>query len=418
VIVGWMLMRLGFGPIQLAEAVKGRARWMTLQIISWPATVVSIVVVLLILGSTASTMSQMVAASRADRSWKGVGGAVTLRFGSTTTAADFDSLADRFAALYRHFENDRKVVLAKPPTVREFRPRDHGPFSGNSLVVNPEYLDRNVVLDMQGHPVESATVDPGQLTLLIPAPQWNERKRILADFREWADFQLSGQSQNTEAGIHAIQVQAAQEVFNYGANSFAFGSTQRGAVVAVLGGESDIVASDFYVTAASNGALVFDDADELRAALVEFDLASHVASVDSAAGLALNKQADRFGVLIALSLNALIAIFAMLLTTGALTWSHLERTRPIWSARMMLGHSFFERHSAFLVVQAMSGAVALLLCAASGAIAGLAVFIAAVLVLALHGGAFGGLLWCGERAFAATARTPSRSRAQVRSSHD
>jgi hypothetical protein len=405
VLAAWTVVRMRFQRMSTADVIKGRRPWLTLQVLSWATTTSSFALVFVILGTTTATLSSLDTASRSDASWKALGQAVTLRFASTTTAEDFDRLSDRFGSLYRIFDAKNQVVLAKPPTAPVLRGGQHGPFDGNSLIINPEYLARNVILDAAGRRVDAMHLEPGEMGLLIPRTLWEKRSRIEAEYREWANFQRSERGESLDVVIHVVAVEADQEMFNIGANDFAFGSSQKDPVMAVMAGNSNIVPPDFYVSAASNGALVFDDANSLREALTRSGIATHVVSIDSAAGLALSDRSKRVGLLLGLVLGGFVVLLAMILSTATVTWVYLGRRRAVVVARMTHGHSFSGRHSALQVAGLTAGTVAALVATAAGALTGCIAFAGAIAVLGLYWVTVLALLHSGERALFAELRS-------------
>lgn len=362
VLAGAVLVLLGFSRMRLPELVKGRKPWLTVHINSLITTGLAFGVAFAVVGSSASAVVLLNDESRHDSSWQKVGDGVTLRFAATTTAADFENLSSGFMDVYSRFERDGQAVLAKPPTAPALRPGDYGPYIGNSLVVNPEYLERNHILNEDGEVIRPPQLRSGDLLLLIPSAIWTDREKIVAEYSEWAEFQQElGMDDGTRVVARMMMIGSGQEHFNYGANQFAFGSSQFQSVIAVVSTQSEILPAGFFVSAASNGAVIFDDGNALSQALSSAGIEDHIAAIDSANGLALNDRAARVNTLLGMWMSGALLAIVLALSAAVLNWSYLERLGPVISARIVHGHGFFGRHSALFLTVVSIGVAALLL---------------------------------------------------------
>lgn len=396
VFLGATLVYLGYRRIGLSRSIKGEKPWITLRILSASTAMFSFGLTFAIVGSLSAAALSTMEESRFDEQWQNVGAGVSLRFASTTTSSDFTSLTDRFGEIVKEHEMADKLVMAKPPSTRMLRPGNYGPFDGNSLIVNPEYLSRNVVLDANDEQVLVPEMGPGELVLLIPSNLESQRHEIVDEYREWAHFQLSLTQFNSAVNVRVVETKSNQEPFNYGSNNFAFGSGQKDAVIGVISSKSEILPAEFYVSAASNGALIFDSVDFLQNSLKESGVDEFVVSIDSANGLALNDQAERRALMISLGLCLVVLMLIIFISTAIALWSYLDRQRALIMARIINGYSFMGRHSTFLLFSMSIVTVMLIVNVVVGAVSSGIAYGGALVILMLHGVGVVALLRVGE----------------------
>jgi hypothetical protein len=400
ILVGVTLVFLTSRRIGMSQVINGEKPWVTLRLLSASTTALSFGLVFAIVGSLSAAALSTAEKSRFDESWRNVGESVTLRFAGTTTAADFTALTERFGEIYRKHENGGRVVLAKPPTVPRFRAASYGPFDGNSLIVNPEYLNRNTILDASSQRVEAPDLMSGEMVLLIPSTIWNMREKVASEYKEWATFQRSLTDFDTPLQIRVVETRRDQEAFNYGSNNFRFGNGQKNAVIAVLSTKSEIVPAEFYVTAASNAAVIFDSAEDLQSSLAQSGVSKYISAIDSANGLALNAQAERQGLMIALALCLAVLLPIIFVSTAITIWAYLERQRSLIMVRTLHGFSFLARHQGLLLLSTSTVTALVLANVLLGALSSELAFAGALVVLILHAAGTVTLLRSGEGSLA------------------
>jgi hypothetical protein len=379
----------------MVATLQGVKPWRLLRVTSVTVTFLTLGIATTSAASFVTSSNDLIANAKFDSSWRSASNAATLRFSGTNTEADFEALTESFRKLVTEKNVNGSVVLSKPPIVPRLSPGDVGPTTGNSLIVNREYLARNPVRDASGEPSKIAQPAQDELVLLIPESHWQERTRLVAEYMEWAHLQQD--PDDSPITVRTRQIGSQQANFAYGANSFKLGSGLSGALLALVPDNATYLRDEFFVAAASNGALVFDDADALLRDVDASGLGRYVSAVDSVSELALAQVADRLRSLIGLS--ASLAATLMILTFSILirASSYFEQRYRALRLQMLHGHTFWTRHASHLVASVVVGVVAFLLAIGLGIVRGPLALATALAVQLLYVGATLVVLWYHDR---------------------
>jgi hypothetical protein len=292
-----------------------------------------------------------------DDQWLKARGLVTTRFGGSNTPADFIAAAPLLGELARAEDRAGRLVVAWPFSLT---PSDSLEIQRTTdLVVNPQYLERQHVVDEEGlrirGPLPSDTV-----LLLIPASQKTQKEQIESRAVQWLELQREVQkSSKAMPVVKSVIVKSGQELFTYHAASRASDSTQIDPIVLVASPDSTALSDDFLVSAASSGGLLFSGGGKLSSLTVSTGLDKYLTSIDSVSDLALEERARRLAE-VQMKAGELTLIVAVLIAlTLVLSAAYCERQRRRLFLERVHGRSFIRRHLVFLGAVA-GGALAVL----------------------------------------------------------
>jgi putative ABC transport system permease protein len=335
--------------------------------------VLAVTVQTLVLGvgySVLSDTARLYISTAADEaqsdSWLDAGGVVSVRFGGFNTQKDFDDLTPSVGALYRTEEGASRAILAYHSSAPLELQSGFGPDRGNSLIVNNVYLSLQDVRAADGKRIENLAEGPGVIYLLIPEHLRPTAQSIEADFRAFAEFQVSLGTAPFTASINTLYTADNQMIFNYGSLSSMEHTSQADPVIAVIPAASGVLSDDFYLGAITTANAMFTDAETVRAEIRAGALESHILSIDSVSDQALASIDRRHGQIAAYIAGIVMILLVMVFSTGVLASIYCDRNKQSLFTKYTLGWTFLRTHGAYLLGIFLFSGTILLCCTALG----------------------------------------------------
>lgn len=344
-----------------SEIIKGRKPLLYLTVVSVAAQVMTLAVCYPTISAGVQTAASITRDARFDAQWLEAQGFVTVRFSGTNTPEDLQAITSRFGEVARTEEQNDRLVVAKPASLSSEGPAGHGPYTGNSLVVNNRFLREQHVESSQGGRIEHLPETSGRIYLLIPQQLKGQIPAIVGEYTDWAEFQrsLEGTKEESRAPqISVIETAPGQEIFNYGSNFSQTQISQVDPVIAVVPASSGILSNDFYLSAASSGAILFRDTSILQKALAGAAIERHVTSIDSVSDRAMAERNDRLLKARILAVSLLLFVTMLLIVGVVLTRVYFERNRQRLFIEAVHGKRFASMHAEyFLLTGLIAGGV-------------------------------------------------------------
>lgn len=333
-----------------SEIIKGRKPLVYLTLGSVAAQVITLAVCYPTISDGVQTAASITRDARFDTQWLEAKSFVTVRFSGTNTPEDLQSITSRFGEVARTEEKNDRLVVAKPSSSGFEGPAGYGPYTGNSLIVNNRYLSEQDIQSSQGGRIEHLPEKDGRIYLLIPQQLKGQIPAIVDEYTSWAEFQrsLEGAKEDYRAlQISVIETAPSQEIFNYGSNFSQTQISQVDPVIAVVPASSGILSNDFYLSAASSGAILFTNTSILQSALADAEIGTHVTSIDSVSDRALAERNDRLLKARILAVSLLLFVTMLLIVGVVLTRVYFERNRQRLFIEAVHGKRFASMHAEY-----------------------------------------------------------------------
>ena len=341
----------------LAETVKGRAPLKFLLSAAAVAQIVGLAVVFPSVSALAATIERIQHDSRLDDQWIEARDLVTTRFGGTNTPADFMAAAPLMGGIARAEDRAGRLIIAWPFQLASNDSLETA--RATDLVVNAQYLDRQVVLDQTGDRIPGPR-SSDQLLLLIPESQKEQKEQLESRAVQWLELQRNVQKRTGAIPqIVPVLMQSGQQLFNYHSSSAVQGSAQLDPVVLVMPADSTALSDDFFVSAASSGGLLFSDRTHLESLARTSGIDKYLMSVDSVSELALEERAQRLSELRMKTGELALMVAVVVTLISVVSAAYCERDRRRLFLERIHGRSFVSRHLRFLIAAA-GGALAVL----------------------------------------------------------
>ncbi|WP_125773389.1 hypothetical protein [Antribacter gilvus] len=298
---------------------------------------------------------QVAERAAAQEMWDTARDAVYVRL-SGQMGGDDPELDARASAMARQATDDGDAVLVDNLTGSLSLMTTEGPGGAQvdvradacpTLLVNPAYLDHQVVRSTSGRLTE---VEPSQVTVVAPPS--------CAGFaREAVPAYLEGWREPTDRTGPAVveQVEAApgQDHFTYGTLNHAERSPAlHDAVVVIVPAGVDVFPESYYLSALTQGRVVFPDAPTAQAYVERFDVTSLVNGIWPAAQYAADQYAQLVSDLRVQALSLAAALLILVVTAVSVSVVHVLRSAQTVYARYLGGWPWWRSHWVVLVVEA------------------------------------------------------------------
>lgn len=280
----------------------------------------------------------------------------------STTHDDMKSVGPAFAKILAH--QDAAGTLLISHFIFDHSTGDYMFQGDKSILVNAHYLDRQKVLDADGHQIASSTIsrEPGTLTLLVPENlPTSEVDNLISYYARAAKAEPAG----PDVPIYVMRTKQGQSLATFSQTDPIPLEDQRPALVtdpvlAVAGVPGTIFSPTWWVGFASTGGVLFEDLPSLRQQLAESSLNWYFdgyrdATVAVKQSVALS---IRFAILDGAS--AIIAAGALSASVWIMAAVYCSRTKRQLFLQRIHGYDFARRHRGYLILSA-----ALLLIAAA-----------------------------------------------------
>lgn len=281
-----------------------------------------------------------------------------VRMSHTLVTSDQEELERRFGVFYARAEINHGTLLAyggakQVSSIADPRER-FAPYSGNSLIVNPRFLQRIAIVDNGGARVTESVLSPTDVTLLIPESHAADASEIMDLYRDFAVFEqsLRHDSQGVDMPRVGMKLlQDGQQVFTFADGALA-DSILDSPVIAVIPFEAHVLSDSFYLAATSTQNVLFQDrsgVDALVKSEAIDDLVSSAYSVADRASLTRLELAQRLTshvIGIVLCASALGAAGVAIATT----YAHAARRR--FAVRVINGWGATRANSEFHLLHA------------------------------------------------------------------
>lgn len=160
---------------------------------------------------------------------------------SEYNVVDLTSYSPEFYYGTKNIENDYKdfiikqkdVVLSAYNVGYDFHKNNYDPYSGNSLLVSPNYFDVTTVKDYKGKKIKFTKIgSDSEIYLIIPISQKKNSDRIQKMYTEWANFLTDIPVEKLE--IKLSYSEDGQNVYSYGFQSNTSGLTLESPIIMVI----------------------------------------------------------------------------------------------------------------------------------------------------------------------------------------
>ena len=334
----------------IVNVVKGRRPLANLAIFSVIAQSVSLVLIFLLAAATV----QLLTDTRSNRDfaarWQPARDFVTVNF-TARTEDEFQSAMPRFGELVRESDEVGTMILAyQPPPAPPGFSAQIGPLDGNSLLVNPRFLEEQKIFSKDGERILTLDQPTAQILLLVPEQLEPQVATIENTYIEWAKFErtIQGADPDVKISLTTVFTRSGQKIFNYGGTFARPQIAQADPVVAVVSADSGVMSDSFLISAATTGNILFTDPAELADRVAEIHLGQDIASVDRASEQALTYLAERDGQLRASTLVAAFTLLVLLFSNAILASVYCDRFRQVSFQKFVHGFPFIRRHALFV----------------------------------------------------------------------
>ncbi|MFJ6456594.1 hypothetical protein [Paenarthrobacter sp. NPDC091669] len=378
-----LIFQRAIDPLRL---LKGDQSFRTLGVAAGVTQIASVVLVYAVATSSMASYVSLDADSVSVDRWAAERGSVTLQINPhTLNDRDPERIDPAVRKVFRDFGDtynnlDRigAAVLAIHPRKDASRPPAPGysaynPDTGNSLIVNNNYLARNQILSEEGDPVRQLPSLENGIHLLIPEGARAQTAKIVAEYQNlnWHKWELGVPSESyPPLDVSVVYTKDHQDVFNYGDTWDMKNWTQTDPVIAVVSPESDVFSGWYLLTVAANsGNVIFTDDAVFKAAAANSGLERHLVAVTAPALRAIDDLNKRTATMTLNATNVGVSLLVLFLAIGVLAAIYIDRNKRSIFLKYIHGWNFLRTHGFYLVVITMGSAVALLL--STNAVSGL-----------------------------------------------
>jgi hypothetical protein len=302
--------------------------------------------------------------------WEGSSDLVAVRASQSLATESRDEVTARFGRFYADARTRAGSVLAYgSPSAQEGD--GYAPLSGNSIVANPEFLRHETIRDTRGERIGPADVDPGLVTLLVPARLTSATASLIAQYTEFVRFQQAVDakaSKPREPQVVARQIADGQAAFNFTDGSF--GPTkQQDAVIAVIPFAAEVLSDDFYLAASSTQNLLFSNASTLRTQIRTHAISDLLVGIYRPSDAAARVEAAAVRRSRALLTGAILSILILMFSSLVSGASYVQARRPQILVQRIHGWTFVRMHAELLLIAGGTAGAVLAILTSTGNIA-------------------------------------------------
>ncbi|WLT10791.1 bacteriocin-associated integral membrane family protein [Bifidobacterium asteroides] len=236
------------------------------------------------------------------------------------------------------------------------------PDGSDSVIVSPNYLDKQPIAGLDGKPVRVVGKDIGAFTLLVPSSYKRDPGALLKEYAEYfkgkCQLGVTQKQKRHSCNPHGVLVRtrSGQDISLFSGTQFMPAEDQqklslKDPVVAVTSPSSGLMSPMVYLSYTSSDSVLFSDPELLQSKLDHYGISGYFQGIDNAKDsvaytLSLSRNEQR-GDIIAISFGLAAAMMAILVCSAA----YCARRRRLSFVQFIHGYGFFRRHGGFLVMQ-------------------------------------------------------------------
>ncbi|MBI0151276.1 bacteriocin-associated integral membrane family protein [Bifidobacterium sp. M0353] len=236
------------------------------------------------------------------------------------------------------------------------------PNGSDSMIVSPNYLDKQPIAGLDGKPVRVVGKEIGAFTLLVPSSYKGDPGALLKKYAEYFKTQcqlgVTRKQKPYSCNPHGVLVRTRsdQDISLFSGTQFMPAEDQqklslKDPVVAVTFPSSGLISPMVYLSYTSSDSVLFSDPELLQSKLDHYGISGYFQGIDNAKDsvaytLSLSRNEQR-GDIIAISFGLAAAMMAILVCSAA----YCARRRRLSFVQFIHGYGFFRRHGSFLIMQ-------------------------------------------------------------------
>lgn len=323
-------------------------------------------VVAVLFGTISGSLNRISAVQSTSRSlaqWSRISDQYVLRFSINTTQEDMLRAAPPLMKVIEDLDSRGKAMLVGYNKFgSDYYDDPYEPDGSDSMIVSPNYLDKQPIAGLDGKPVRVAGKEIGAFTLLVPSSYKGDTGALLKKYAEYFKTQCQlGVTQKQKpysCNPHGVLVRTRsdQDISLFSGTQFMPAEDQqklslKDPVVAVTSPSSGLISPMVYLSYTSSDSVLFSDPELLQSQLDHYGISGYFQGIDNAKDsvaytLSLSRNEQR-GDIIAISFGLAAAMMAILVCSAA----YCARRRRLSFVQFIHGYGFFRRHGGFLIMQ-------------------------------------------------------------------
>lgn len=326
-------------------------------------------VVAVLFGTISGSLNRISAVQSTSRSlaqWSRISDQYVLRLSINITQEDTLRAAPPLMKVIEDLDSRGKAMLVgyKGDSVFSADGNDnpYEPEGSDSMIVSPNYLDKQPIAGLDGKPVRVVGKDIGAFTLLVPSSYKGDPGALLKEYAEYFKRMCQGdvtrKQKSYSCNPHGVLVRtrSGQDISLFSGTQFMPAEDQqrlslKNPVVAVTSPSSGLISPMEYLSYTSSDSVLFSDPELLQSKLDHYGISGYFQGIDNAKDsvtytLSLSRNEQR-GDIIAISFGLAAAMMAILVCSAA----YCARRRRLSFVQFIHGYGFFRRHGGFLVMQ-------------------------------------------------------------------
>ncbi|WP_390133918.1 bacteriocin-associated integral membrane family protein [Bifidobacterium apicola] len=327
------------------------------------------IVVAVLFGTISGSLNRISAVQSTSRSlaqWSRISDQYVLRFSINITQEDTLRAAPPLMKVIEDLDSRGKAMLVgyKGDSVFSADGNDnpYEPEGSDSMIVSPNYLDKQPIAGLDGKPVKVVGKDIGAFTLLVPSSYKGDPGALLKEYAEYFKRMCRGdvtrKQKSYSCNPHGVLVRtrSGQDISLFSGTQFMPAEDQqrlslKNPVVAVTSPSSGLISPMEYLSYTSSDSVLFSDPELLQNKLDHYGISGYFQGIDNAKDsvaytLSLSRNEQR-GDIIAISFGLAAAMMAILVCSAA----YCARRRRLSFVQFIHGYGFFRRHGGFLIMQ-------------------------------------------------------------------
>ena len=323
-------------------------------------------VVAVLFGTISGSLNRISAVQSTSRSlaqWSRISDQYVLRLSINITQEDELRAAPHLMKVIEDLGSRGKAMLVGYNKFgSDYYDDPYEPNGSDSMIVSPNYLDKQPIAGLDGKPVRVVGKEIGAFTLLVPSSYKGDPGALLKKYAEYFKTQCQlGVTQKQKpysCNPHGVLVRtrSGQDISLFSGTQFMPAEDQqrlslKDPVVAVTSPSSGLISPMVYLSYTSSDSVLFSDPELLQSKLDHYGISGYFQGIDNAKDsvaytLSLSRNEQR-GDIIAISFGLAAAMMAILVCSAA----YCARRRRLSFVQFIHGYGFFRRHGGFLIMQ-------------------------------------------------------------------
>ena len=323
-------------------------------------------VVAVLFGTISGSLNRISAVQSTSRSlaqWSRISDQYVLRLSLNTTQEDELREAPPLMKVIEDLDSRGKAMLVGYNKFgSDYYDDSYEPDGADSMIVSPNYLDKQPIAGLDGKPVRVVGKDIGAFTLLVPSSYKGDPRALLKKYAEhfkgMCQEDVARKQKPYSCNPHGVLVRtrSGQDISLFSGTQFMPAEDQqklslKDPVVAVTSPSSGLISPMVYLSYTSSDSVLFSDPELLQSKLDHYGISGYFQGIDNAKDsvaytLSLSRNEQR-GDIIAISFGLAAAMMAILVCSAA----YCARRRRLSFVQFIHGYGFFRRHGGFLIMQ-------------------------------------------------------------------